>query len=175
MARSPLQPFVVRVNRQPAVSSNSLQHADKHLGQNDVDGQIDDLDAIDTDETNQAVGQGQSSTDVQAAAVALTFKPDPGAVNAEQIADVVQVRASMLAGVLVCVDIACKLDKQSWTVYIPSAICTRPEIHAAPLLKLYQQSKANHALSCPRLLNRNGYQGSVLGNTILIASSRQGR
>lgn len=65
--------------------------------QEEVDGHVEDLDAIDVDDDNdndkQQVGQLQNGADAgaEAAAVQLTFKPDAGAVNAEQLADVVQV------------------------------------------------------------------------------------
>ena len=69
-------------------------------GQEEVDGHVEDLDAIDVDENKgndkQPVGQLENGADsadsgAEAAAVQLTFKPDTGAVNAEQLADVVQV------------------------------------------------------------------------------------
>lgn len=88
MARSPLQPFLVRATR---IQPSGSPHLDASSVNNDVDGQVDDLDAIDTDETSQTEKYLQNRPNTQAAAVVLTFKPDPGAVNAEQIADVVQV------------------------------------------------------------------------------------
>ena len=94
MARSPLQPFVIRVTRQHHPGDASLQQPDTYTAQNDVDGQVEDLDDIDMDEAVVEVEgqqQPQNGAGVQAAAVQLTFKPDPGAVNAEQLADVVQV------------------------------------------------------------------------------------
>lgn len=93
MARSPLQPFVIRVTRQHHPDDASMQQSDTYTAQNDVDGQVDNLDDIDMDEAVQSEGkqQPQNGAGLQAAAVQLTFKPDPGAVNAEQLADVVQV------------------------------------------------------------------------------------
>ena len=94
MARSPLQPFVIRVTQQ--VSSHDSHKQSGKQGQPEFDGHVEDLDAIDVDNDDankQTVGQFHNggSAGAEAAAVQLTFKSDPGAVNAEQLTDVVQV------------------------------------------------------------------------------------
>ena len=85
MASSPLQPFLVTVARcsQPPQQTQ------------ETDGQVDDID-FDEGHNNREEGQnGESPQPVPA--VQLSFGADAGAVNAEQLTDIIKVSAMQSA------------------------------------------------------------------------------
>ena len=81
MAASPLQPLLVTVTR----CSQQPQHTQE------TDGQVDDLDHIDIEDGSD-VGAGQQGTSPEPAPVVqLSFEAEAGAVNDEQLADIIKV------------------------------------------------------------------------------------
>ena len=81
MATSPLQPFLVTVARCSQQLPNTCE----------TDGQIDDLDDIDLDEGSD-IREGQFGASPQVAQeVQLSFESEAGAVNAEQLNDIIEV------------------------------------------------------------------------------------
>ena len=84
MASSPLQPFLVTVAR----CSQQPQHTQE------TDGQVDDLNDIELDEGHNNSREGQiGDCPEPVSAVQLSFGADAGAVNAEQLADIIKVSA----------------------------------------------------------------------------------
>ena len=81
MAASPLQPFLVTVTRcsQPAQLTQ------------ETDGQIHDLDDIDTEEGSDLRAGQHGACLEPAPAVQLSFQADAGATNGEQLADIIKV------------------------------------------------------------------------------------
>lgn len=84
MASSPLQPLLVTVVRQLSTTGHCQRQQ-----QDEVDGQVDDLGTADDDDDDD-VGGAQDRQ--MASAVQLSFKPEAGVVNSEQLADVFEVR-----------------------------------------------------------------------------------
>ena len=81
MAASPLQPFLVTVTR----CCQQPPHTPE------TDGQVDDLDDIDIeDDTDLRAGQHGVCPE-PAPAVQLSFEAESGAVNGEQLADIIKV------------------------------------------------------------------------------------
>lgn len=83
MASSPLQPLLVTVVRQLSTTGHCQRQR-----QDEVDGQVDDLGTADDDDDDVDGAQDRQ----MASAVQLSFGPEAGVVNSEQLADVFQVR-----------------------------------------------------------------------------------
>lgn len=81
MAASPLQPFLVTVTP----CSQQPQHTQE------TDGQIDDLDDIDIEDGSDISAGQHGACPEPAPAVQLSFQAEAGAVNGEQLADIIKV------------------------------------------------------------------------------------
>ena len=81
MAASPLQPFLVTVTRCP----QQPQHTQE------TDGQVNDLDDIDIEDGSDLRAGQNGACPKPAPAVQLSFGAEAGAVNGEQLADIVKV------------------------------------------------------------------------------------
>ena len=81
MAASPLQPFLVTVAR----CSRQPQHTQE------TDGQVDDLDDIDIEDGSDLRAGQDGACPEPAPAVQLSFEAEAGAVNGEQLADIIKV------------------------------------------------------------------------------------
>ena len=90
MAASPLQPFLVTVIR----CSQQPQHTQE------TDGQVDDLDDIDTDDGSDLRAMQSGACSEPASAVQLSFEAEAGAVNGEQLADIIKVVFRQQPGLL---------------------------------------------------------------------------
>ena len=86
MAQSPLQPLLVtatRVHAAPPEQPQQQQQSDE------VDGQIDDVNSSDDERSSTDVSDREASAAVPA--VQLSFGPEAGLVNSDQLADVIKV------------------------------------------------------------------------------------
>lgn len=81
MAASPLQPFLVTVTRSPP----QLQQIQE------TDGQVNDLDDIDIEDDSELRAGQNGACPEPVPAVQLSFGAEPGAVNGEQLADIIKV------------------------------------------------------------------------------------
>lgn len=102
MARSPLQPFLLRVTKQQAPHhKQGLKQSQQQ--EDETDGQVENPDEGQHSGQRRAVQNGI----VRAAAVELSFGKDPAAVNAEQLADLLQVTCLLNAARLIILAIYC--------------------------------------------------------------------
>ena len=87
MAQSPLQPLLVTATRTHITPTLHTQQQQQQQQLHEIDGQVDDVDSSD-DDTDAADREVSSA----APAVQLSFGPEAGLVNSDQLADIIKVR-----------------------------------------------------------------------------------
>ena len=88
MSKSPLQPLLVTIARQDNNNGHHQRLQQQQQQQEEVDGQVEDI--AELSESSKGV-QARLDSKTKAPAVKLTFQSEPGAVNADQLADVIKV------------------------------------------------------------------------------------
>lgn len=93
MAQSPLQPLLVTATRVHTTRPEPSQQQQQQSVE--VDGQIDNVDSSDDDEQSSGdVADREASSAVPA--VQMSFGPEAGLVNSDQLADVIKVWPTFL-------------------------------------------------------------------------------
>ncbi len=88
MASSPLQPLLVTVARHHQAASHLQQQQQLQL--DEIDGQVEDADC-DDEKAHGGSEAEEGQTSGVAPAVQLSFGPEAGVVNSEQLDDVIKV------------------------------------------------------------------------------------